>query len=421
MKKIITITLILFCIFQNGISQEESRLKRYIKSFKSANDTGYVKNIESDYDYNINGDTSSIITKTYDVYDDVLESWEGMFYEYDSNQLLTTKSHQRYNIDVDLWITVSWIDYKYNSNGCLMDENIIQNVGSTLSTNNSYLRDSLCQLKSKTTKRKYLSSGDTLVFTDFTERTYYSDGISYEEKFYKDATGAFIGALRHQTVYIYNENSDIIEYQEIFFSGSGPTQTNAAKFLTFYNELNNIETIEHYKSYGDETIYNIHKRKHFYNEYDENEFLIKTKEEEYQYYTFPNGIVEFSKKILDFQNSCKGILEEKYILREIYEDRYKEEYIYEGINECLDLESLDLDMLVFPNPTSGYVEIISSIFQSGNTEILVYSIDGKVLLEKMEINRFTSSLDLSFLPNGFYILQLSNGDHFVKEKIVIVK
>ena len=81
-----------------------------------------------------------------------------------------------------------------------------------------------------------------------------------------------------------------------------------------------------------------------------------------------------------------------------------------------------MNISVFPNPSNGIFNIVSPIFQTGNTEIVVYTIDGKVLLEKTEISRSTSSsIDLSLIQNGIYFLQLRNEDHFVKTKIVITK
>ncbi len=124
---------------------------------------------------------------------------------------------------------------------------------------------------------------------------------------------------------------------------------------------------------------------------------------------------------IHYKNTCEGILELKEIVN-VSAFISKEEFLYEGKNECINFENENLNIQIYPNPSSGYFDIYSSIFQSGDTRIIVYSMDGKVLLQKTERSRSASSaIDLSFLQNGFHILQLRNGDHFVKSKIVIAK
>ena len=93
-------------------------------------------------------------------------------------------------------------------------------------------------------------------------------------------------------------------------------------------------------------------------------------------------------------------------------------------NECIliALSDNELNLTINPNPSQGFFQISSSIFKTGNTDILVYSIDGKVLLHENEKSRCeSSSIDLSSMQNGLYFLKLQNGKHFLKTKVVIAK
>ena len=58
---------------------------------------------------------------------------------------------------------------------------------------------------------------------------------------------------------------------------------------------------------------------------------------------------------------------------------------------------------------------------SGDTQIFIFDMTGKLLLEKMETRRIEKiELDLTQLPDGMYSLQLKNSDHFISKKLMIV-
>lgn len=183
-----------------------------------------------------------------------------------------------------------------------------------------------------------------------------------------------------------------------------------------YDENDNLKFYKNFTRLSDSVDWDLNSIYEYIYEYDENNFLISRKLEQ----TTPLNASPSLLFSFEYKNSCVGIHESaegdhgSRIIRE--------EYTYEGINECLDLENLDLNLFIYPNPSDGNIKLTSSIFQTGNTDISVFSTDGKVLLQTKEISRCeSSSIDLSFLPNGLYILHLSNGDHFVNEKIVIAK
>jgi hypothetical protein len=65
--------------------------------------------------------------------------------------------------------------------------------------------------------------------------------------------------------------------------------------------------------------------------------------------------------------------------------------------------------IIFPNPTSDKLYITSKYNQTGNFEIIVYSIEGKVIKQK-QIKDFTTSqvIDVNDLSTGVYYLKISN-------------
>lgn len=421
MNKIILTILFFFLIFQNGIGQTSPRLKKFIKYYKTSSNTEFIKSIEDTYSYNIDGEIDSIIKLVYSGVGQEILTWEGEFYEYDEHKLLKKKSIKRYNPDVDLWIAISWKEFEYNSNGCLIEETNVQNVGGFYSDKIFYERNSNCQWISKLEEKILGPQGDSLF--NFLSRKYFADGISYEENLYKNLSAVDSNSISNKKIWIFNEQGNLVESEKIIYVNNPMiVQANASKDSYEYDEYDNIKEIQSFIRETDTTEWELNSIRYFHNDYDENDLLIKTRDETYIYNFTSPAIDGNSIKVFDFKNLCDGFPEEISMLREQSGYRFREEYIYEGINECIDLGKEDLDIQIYPNPSNGYIEIESSIFKTGNTEILIFSADGKVLLQKTEISRSeSSSLVLSFLQNGFYILQLRNGKHFVKEKIVIAK
>jgi hypothetical protein len=70
-----------------------------------------------------------------------------------------------------------------------------------------------------------------------------------------------------------------------------------------------------------------------------------------------------------------------------------------------------LDMLVYPNPTSDILYIDGNYSQ---LKVVVYDILGKQVINKS----ITNSIDISQLEKGVYILQLSDGAKLTIQRII---
>lgn len=98
--------------------------------------------------------------------------------------------------------------------------------------------------------------------------------------------------------------------------------------------------------------------------------------------------------------------------------------VTDSLNDCTILNNLDViingpisvnnikvnnSFIIFPNPTSDKLYITSKYNQTGNFEIIVYSIEGKVIKQK-QIKDFTTSqvIDVNDLSTGVYYLKISN-------------
>ncbi|MEQ9412618.1 MAG: FG-GAP-like repeat-containing protein, partial [Cyclobacteriaceae bacterium] len=71
---------------------------------------------------------------------------------------------------------------------------------------------------------------------------------------------------------------------------------------------------------------------------------------------------------------------------------------------------------IYPNPSNGNLSVQN--YQSGALSLMIHSLHGKELYSS-NINSSTTSIDLSHLGKGLYVLTLSNGKALMRKKIVI--
>ena len=98
-----------------------------------------------------------------------------------------------------------------------------------------------------------------------------------------------------------------------------------------------------------------------------------------------------------------------------------ENYDYRTRDYILENELItDADIVVFPNPNSGTVNIeITKTFNSYNLRI--YNINGALIGENRNITQPTYSFDMSGFTDGMYILQFEIDNQIVSKRIILAK
>jgi uncharacterized repeat protein (TIGR01451 family) len=81
------------------------------------------------------------------------------------------------------------------------------------------------------------------------------------------------------------------------------------------------------------------------------------------------------------------------------------------------LESLS----VFPNPTNGEISFSLDKYQGKALSINVYSIDGKLMMNKHTVGEAVNRINGESLRNGLYVLQVRVGDDIVFGKFLVQK
>ena len=72
------------------------------------------------------------------------------------------------------------------------------------------------------------------------------------------------------------------------------------------------------------------------------------------------------------------------------------------------VENIDIKTKVYPNPTTNF--LIVELEKNVNADILVYDINGKLVIKDRLNNEQQKQLDFSFLKQGNYLLHINIAD-----------
>ncbi|MDD6211028.1 MAG: T9SS type A sorting domain-containing protein [Bacteroidales bacterium] len=90
-----------------------------------------------------------------------------------------------------------------------------------------------------------------------------------------------------------------------------------------------------------------------------------------------------------------------------------------GASTAIEQTDSSLSLQLYPNPTSGHL-VIQGASVRPNSQIKISSLDGTLLLSQVIATEGCVSLDVSFLPQGIYLLQIFADSRFVQwQKLII--
>jgi hypothetical protein len=84
------------------------------------------------------------------------------------------------------------------------------------------------------------------------------------------------------------------------------------------------------------------------------------------------------------------------------------------------------EVLINPNPATGYITVSFVPVRSANSKIEIFTINGRKVIETdwgicEAENRYIKQLDINKLPNGIYLVRVWNGGSVTNKKIVIAR
>jgi extracellular elastinolytic metalloproteinase len=83
-----------------------------------------------------------------------------------------------------------------------------------------------------------------------------------------------------------------------------------------------------------------------------------------------------------------------------------------------------MDVVVFPNPSSGHINLLFRNLNPGNVEVELMSMEGKLLKSNKMYHAGSSvnmSMNINELQNGVYLLRMKTGDSIRVERIILRK
>ena len=81
----------------------------------------------------------------------------------------------------------------------------------------------------------------------------------------------------------------------------------------------------------------------------------------------------------------------------------------------IDEQRAELDVRLYPNPTN---DILNIDFNGSLDQLLLLSLDGKIILNETNLNDGLNQLSLSDLPSGTYLIQIIKDDQVLVKKVI---
>lgn len=383
MLKIYFYLMILCLLFSNNLFGQPpvQRIFKEVESYSIPNN--YLDKITKDhFFFDDEGDTSKVIKEVYIPSNTLSPSqsyYSTFFYVYDDQKRIVKINKRRYNESVDLWITLSWDEFEYNDNGCRIKKKEIDNLNG-LQNEWHYEVDDMCRVV------KYSSP----IYTNYFLYEYPDNNNSFISKEYKKMDNEYY--LDQLIDRKYNERGDVVNNIVITYYNNGVDSTLKERV----NEYDYVENLA--------TGYLLEK----------NVFSTKS--------GFGGTYYHEYRHI--YKYSCDGlVMQEDYYTSPIIESINKRtRYEYSGQNDCFESTSKELPITLFPNPSNGLITLDSPIFESGDTNIQIYTITGKLIVEKFsEFRKHDQKFNFSFLKEGIYILHLKNKNYYSSERVIIMK
>jgi len=92
-----------------------------------------------------------------------------------------------------------------------------------------------------------------------------------------------------------------------------------------------------------------------------------------------------------------------------------------GINTYVglkDFPNTDFSFGLYPNPTANFLIVDNKELANSELRYAIYDLSGKKLAEGTLKNADTKRIEVSFLPKGVYIVNVSNGSKTFSNKFI---
>ena len=89
------------------------------------------------------------------------------------------------------------------------------------------------------------------------------------------------------------------------------------------------------------------------------------------------------------------------------------------------IDNVEIESIVYPNPTTGFMNVDFSLTENGKVDISIFSIDGKFISNILSEEKLKGTYSLNWqnenLPIGTYFVKIQTENNLTTKKIVIIK
>jgi len=372
------------------LSSESFDTRSYYNS-----DTTDFTNTKITYSYNTNQKLQSKETD-YDYNGSKYRSRQLFFYNISG--LVTREESYYFNTALNDWSFTMSMDYEYYGSG------IIEKMTDTKLANGS----------------NYI-----ITTTDFNDE---GKQVSKKEELYNDQMVFIIENYHTITEWINDQSSKTTTFRAdgIFYTLILNESNASGKPLIERFETQNLTPDSLYlQSSLAQTVY----------EYDNNDELIRSRETRIAYDADSLILRGWGTPLYEaesfFTSRCDGLTASKTRRQYNYIPgtegdieplaiRIREFYTYTP-SACTYEENEKIMLSVWPNPSSGSVNIASDLLALKNTRLLIVTSDGKMVRQMSTPITTTMNLDMTGIAPGLYIVRLENGERYSAERIVLTQ
>lgn len=135
---------------------------------------------------------------------------------------------------------------------------------------------------------------------------------------------------------------------------------------------------------------------------------------------YPNETVRFITKFTDFADTLVPYMFHCHILMHEDDGMMGQFVVTSGVTGIQQYSKNNGGVLVYPNPASGFVNVVLKEFNnSNNISLRIYNVLGRMIYSVDKINSASTEIRTSEFSKGIYTVEIKNSNQVLTQKLII--